>query len=615
MKKQFLVLGLFWLFFINAFAELNILEKSYDITRKARKGYLGAVETNKEKNTFDLIYILKSNNRKIITETYTYDKDLNLVNTVKDEQDVEKVRSRYKWFRYRGEEYSVNSIYVRSNAKGEMIFRQKTILYKWSWWRGGYAKKIKLGDKIKPVDEESGARYMFRGGYYENDNSGKLVVVAGLKDGKDNISSYKNYQVLEIDSLANIKVKADIKFNAAYAPVFSDIVDDDDPTSQDESPRDWIVVFAPQGGKSFKGATGTANDFIYVRMSPDGSIKEQYNFTAPVAGWRILGATEKNGQVYLYGPSISKDDRFINEVFKGQMLANTTNEDAHEDNATNNTGGFFGGGLGSFGKSIKNMATGEAFQVTQDDIDKRMDEMKYTNVQVAAFNSGKLQFISSPTIDEINANLIVPTGQKKAIEFDGKRFITTGIYVTNNGDIFICGQDYKLDGWGKDNKGSRLYKAMFMVQFNAQGKYLRNYGLKLDQKKYMGGFTKGVTPDMYPAYSYLEESVDGKKLYWMLNICKAIDKDVDYDSDYNFFSGVKTTTTTSTFTPLNSIEYGTIDVATGATSDFKTLGEDENRKFYLMDNVNKVRLNPYLIYLSETTKGDKILLSRFDISQ
>jgi len=34
-----------------------------------------------------------------------------------------------------------------------------------------------------------------------------------------------------------------------------------------------------------------------------------------------------------------------------------------------------------------------------------------------------------------------------------------------------------------------------------------------------------------------------------------------------------------------------------------------------MQDFNKVRLNPYLIYLSETTKGDKILLSRFDISQ
>ena len=77
----------------------------------------------------------------------------------------------------------------------------------------------------------------------------------------------------------------------------------------------------------------------------------------------------------------------------------------------------------------------------------------------------------------------------------------------------------------------------------------------------------------------------------------------------------KTTTSTTTMTPLMSIEYGTIDVASGETTDFKTLGEDENRKFYLMQDFNKVRLNPYLIYLSETTKGDKILLSRFDISQ
>ena len=118
----------------NIYAQLNIVEKSHDISRKARKGYLGNIESNLDKNTFDMTYVLKSNNRKIITETYTFDKELNLVNTVKDEQEVERVRAKYKWFRYRGDDYSVKSMYVRSNLKGEMIFREKTVSYRWSWW-------------------------------------------------------------------------------------------------------------------------------------------------------------------------------------------------------------------------------------------------------------------------------------------------------------------------------------------------------------------------------------------------------------------------------------------------------------------------------------------------
>ena len=594
----------------NIYAQLNIVEKSHDISRKARKGYLGNIESNLDKNTFDMTYVLKSNNRKIITETYTFDKELNLVNTVKDEQEVERVRAKYKWFRYRGDDYSVKSMYVRSNLKGEMIFREKTVSYRWSWWRGGYGKRISLGEKVKPKDETTGDRYMYRGGYYENDNYGNLLVVAGLKEEKDYVSSYKNYQILQIDSNVNIKVMAELKFDAAYAPILSEILSDDDPTSQDEKPRDWIVVFAPQGGKMFKGSTGNPNEYIYVRLSSDGVIKEQYAMTVPVPGWRILGAIEKKGQVYLYGPSIAKDNRYSNEIFKGALLSNTTNADADEQKTAPATG------FAAF-KAIANIASGEAFQVTQEQIDARLDEMKYSNVQISALKDGKLQFISAPTISEINDNLITPTGQKKSVKFDGKKFITTGIYVTNNGDVFVCGQDYRMTsgikilGIGSD--AHRVYQGLFMLQFDANGVYKRNFGLKLDQKKYAGAFSDGLTPNMFPAYSNIEESLDGKKIYWLISMCKAIDKDFDIDVSYGFMT--KTTTSTTTMTPLMSIEYGTIDVASGETTDFKTLGEDENRKFYLMQDFNKVRLNPYLIYLSETTKGDKILLSRFDISQ
>ncbi len=612
MKKLFVIL--FITITYTSYAQLNILEKSYDISRKARKGYLGNIESNSEKNTFDMTYVLKSNNRKIITETYTFDKDLNLINTVKDEDEVEKIRTRYKWFRYRGDDYSVKSMYVRSNMKGEMIFREKTVHYRWSWWRGGYGKRISLGEKVKPKDETTGDRYMYRGGYYENENYGDLLVLAGLKEGKDYVASYKNYQILHIDSNVNIKVMATLNFDAAYAPVLSEILSDDDPTSQDEKPRDWILVFAPQGGKMFKGATGNANEYIYVRLSPNGVIKEQYKINVPVAGWRILGAIEKKEQVYLYGPSIAKDNRYSNEIFKGALLSNTTNEDADEQKVP--SGGF--GGFAAF-KAIANIASGEAFQVTQEQIDARLDEMKYSNVQIAALKDGKLNFISAPTISEINDNLITPTGQKKSVKFDGKKFITTGIYVTNNGDIFICGQDWrmtsgiKIKALGIGSDAHRVYEGLFMLQFDANGTYKRNYGLKLDQKKYMGGFTDGLTPNMFPAYSNIAESVDGKKIYWLVSMCKAIDKDFDIDVSYGF--ATKTTTYSTTMSPLMTIEYGTIDVATGETTDFKTLGEDEKRKYYLMQDINSVRLSPFLIYLSETTKGDKILLSRFDISQ
>jgi hypothetical protein len=578
---------------------MDVMEKDHDISRKARKGFLGAVEKNEAAGTFDMIYILKSNDKKVITETYTFDKDLNLKNTVKEEEEIEKVKTKYKWFKFKGETYESKSVFVRSNAKGEMVFREKTIKFKWSWFRGGYAKKVILGDKVKPKDEESGARYMFRGGYYENDPEEYLLVCAGLRDGKDVAASFLKYHIIFVDKEVNISKKDEISFSFAKSPVFSEPLSDDDATSNDDNPRDWVIIFAPQGGPGMGKVEGNPKSYTYLRYSYDGKLKEKFDFDVPVVGWRVLGAFLKDGQVYLYGPGIGKDKHY-NEIFKGPIIANTSDEEGESKGK-----GLLGG--------IKSLAGGEFTQVTQDEIDTRLDGMKYTNFQVAKVSSGKLAFISSPGIDEINKINVRPDGQKKTVEFDGKRFITTTVGVGANNNIFISGQDFKIDGLGK-NKGTRLYKGLFLLQFDANGKYLRNYGVELDQRKYLGMFSGGITPDMVPVYSLLLESPDGNYINWLIHLCKAIDKDTDFDSDYNFVTGTLTTTTTTTFTPLYSVQFGVIDPVNGKASDFKTLGEDENRKFYLMPDKNRLLFDKYIIYLSETMKGDKVLLSRFDLS-
>jgi hypothetical protein len=576
---------------------MEVLEKDHDISRKARKGFLGAIEKNEASGTFDMIYVLKSNDKKVITETYTFDKELNLKNKVKEEEEIEKVKTKYKWFKYKGENYETRSVYVRSNMKGEMVFREKIISYKWSWLRGGYAKKVKLGDKIKPKDEASGARYMFRGGYYDNDAGEYLLVCAGLKDGKDMAGSFLRYHIIFVDKNVNISKKDEISFSFAKAPVFSEPLADEDPASMDDNPRDWILIFAPQGGAGMGKTEGDPKQYTYLRYGFDGTLKEKLDFAVPVIGWRILGAFLKEGNVYLYGPGIGKDKHY-NETFKGPILANTSDEEGESKK---------GGILGAM------KIGGEASQVTQDEIDTRLDDLKYTHFQVAKVYGSKLIFISSPSIDDINKYNVKPEGQKKAVEFDGKRFITTTVGVGANNNIFISGQDFKIDGLGK-NKGTRLYKGLFLLQFDANGKYLRNYGVELDQRKYLGMFSGGITPDMVPVYSLLLESPDGNYINWLIHLCKAIDKDTDFDSDYNFVTGTQTTSTTTTFTPLYSVQFGVIDPVNGKASDFKTLGEDENRKFYLMPDKNRLLFDKYIIYLSETMKGDKVLLSRFDLS-
>jgi hypothetical protein len=131
--------------------------------------------------------------------------------------------------------------------------------------------------------------------------------------------------------------------------------------------------------------------------------------------------------------------------------------------------------------------------------------------------------------------------------------------------------------------------------------------VSVDQKNRKGFFNHSpLTADMIPTMSSVYESADKTKLNWILNICKAIEKESSSSTDY--FSN--TTTTVTTYTPLYSIEYGNIDLKTQKPSDFKTLGEDEKRRYYLYPSNNVLSTGDFLYFFSETTSGDKMLISR-----
>ena len=127
---------------------INILEKDYEISRKAKKGYLGGVEA-KENGNFDMVYFLPSSRRKVKIEVYSFDKDANLLDTKKDEWDVEKVKKKWKWFNFKGDEYSTTAASLSTNLSGKMMFKKRLIKAKYNWLVGGYLKSIKMLDRQK----------------------------------------------------------------------------------------------------------------------------------------------------------------------------------------------------------------------------------------------------------------------------------------------------------------------------------------------------------------------------------------------------------------------------------------------------------------------------------
>ena len=122
---------------------MNILEKDYEISRKAKKGYLGGVEA-KENGNFDMVYFLPSSKKKVKIEVYSFDKDANLKNTLKDEWEVEKVKKKWKFFNFKGDEYVTTAAAVSANLVGKLMFKKREIKAKYNWFSGDYVKRIKL---------------------------------------------------------------------------------------------------------------------------------------------------------------------------------------------------------------------------------------------------------------------------------------------------------------------------------------------------------------------------------------------------------------------------------------------------------------------------------------
>ena len=591
---------------VKSMAQLPVLEKSYDISRKAKNGFLGGVEVDQAKGTFDMVYILRSSERKIKREIYTFDKDLNLINTVKDEEEIEKMRTRFKWFNFKGDTRVTHSLTASANLTQKLVFRKKEITWKYLWLNGAYNKSVKQLDKVKATSDNSES-YVFRGGSYEVKSDSTVLVIAGRQDKKnDLVGSMLHYDILSCDNNVNIKTLGSIEFQYANAPIYSAPLEDDNAElDNDDNPRDWILVFAPQGGSGLdKVKDPQTTNYTYVRLNTKGEILEKFNFQSPTNAWRVLGAYEHEGSVFLYGSANNKDadSKYINQVYKTTLVPTTSADEKEKEESAAESTGF------SAIKSGFAVLGGTAdFGTTQSKIDLVLDELKYTNFQIGKISHGKFDFLSAPSIDDFEKLKEKPANQRKYVEFDGKSFVINGISFSSTGDIFVNGQDFKKV------KNKRSYKGVYMFHFGSTGELKRNYGVFLDQSKTSGFFNNSpLTSDNIASRSFIQESSDGQNLYWMMRMAKSIHKE-SHTTYTDYINNSKTITTT--WTPLYSMEYGSINIANKQLSDFNTLGESEKKKFYLYPNINSTRIGNFSLFFSETEKGDKILLSRVDLSK
>ena len=543
-------------------------EKVSELTGKSKnKGYLGNVVVDDTKQTFDLVFVTKSTNKKVKFEVYQYDYDFNLINNFSDEQEVSVARQKNKKMKYRGEDVEVyNGATAQGNLRGKLVLRKIQSIYTYNWWKGDYEIETHVLDKQKPKEMDSDGgdkkRKLFYTSHLDRKMEGSVLVCALVNKGIMGMSKSggREYLIMDVDKDLNIVKKTPMNFDHPQSLLYSGEI---------EETNEWVMVFAPFGGQGYgKIADPDPTNLTYVRIDKSGNIKERFNFKTKCNEWGIFDMAISGNDVYLYGAgNINKPDKKYN------VAPFTITNDAFPSPVTNE-------------------------QRLQ-----QLENSKFGHLQVVKIANGKAEFVSAVSMDDINAKGIKPPAQKKLKEFNGKKFILNGINITSNGDVFINGQDFSYDKVG-EVKG-RVYKDLLMFQFDKTGEFKKYYGVESTAK---GRLLAGAgTAKSFPAESYIYESANGD-LYWKIMMCQDID--IDCSTEYSYSWGGTTRTTTCTYTPLFQGKMAKLDADKGTISDINTFGGED---FYLYTDLGDDRgkdvpwftINDgkQIIYVARSRKG------------
>jgi len=437
------------------------VESTYEISGKAKRGDLEHVTYGDD--GYKLTYVIRSSKKKLKMEHYTFDADFRFQGLEEEELEVDKVKSKFKWFRGAAEGTRMNLLKVENNMMGQVVLKEGYFYMKCDYYNGVCWWDFKTTDKMKPKDETgrrltllahktdepqtaisySGWSWMSTNTKNFSDATGDLTIVASvlpkIKDAKAGIK-VTPYTIMRI-SVDDKTIKEELDFGdeefggKPQALIYQGLM----------ANGNIAMVFAPIGGAGMKKtADPDPLNWRYIEIHPeDVAIVRNINFKSLNSYWRINAIASFGDDVFIYGPAENKkNDKYANVV------------------------------------------SGE----------------KFTQFSLAKISGQKMEWITNTHIDEFGEKLKATPGQKKTPEYTGKKFVIGELLVTKNGNIFISGQNIK-----KTNDGIE-FKDLFAFQFDPTGGLKAQYGVELEEtNKYAK--TQQTT-------SLFRETQDGKKVSW-----------------------------------------------------------------------------------------------------
>lgn len=456
------------------FAQQLDLEKTYKISRASKRGFLAGLDYDKDAKTYTLTYFTDQKKNVFKYEQYVFDNDFNLVKEEELTEEAEKMKKKFKWFRFKGEEYTVMGNTVENNMMGTLVLRKKKITYKYQFLLGGYHRKVEILDKVKPKTEDGNKLTGIT--HAEDDMTGDLFILASVKakigvNPGDDVGAIR---LVKFDADLNMVKSTDFEFPNFQTLAFVRTIERENPDDP-ESPgvAGLVFIFAPSNAMGKKNADPDKNNFTYIRVDDQANIVERFNFNSPASYWNIQEMISTGNDFYFYGPAMAGRDKYFNE----------------------GAGSRIGGG-----------------------------EVKYKAVQLMKVSGGKMVYLTETNLEEFKAKQQFPPSQRKTPDYTGREFGIRSYNFASNGDLIILGQNYDKTKDGIITK----FEDVLGFHFDTNGKLKAQYGLDTKENgvavdyNYLQGvgyYTVTKITSVYACPQTIIEGSDGD-LYWVLQEIK-----------------------------------------------------------------------------------------------
>jgi hypothetical protein len=437
-----------------AFAQTILKEATFDPSGKAKITNLTEVQFDEENNEMRLFFLTKSTAKRVKGEVLYFDLDFNYQKTENIEEDLEKVRTKYKL------RFSLNFcpedkeplLTIEPNLfTGQVVFKKGYIQRFYNWNVGWCEDRFKIEDRVKPRGDDgekiklvtwwtkndifnyqktvTNVKYGYATTTYTQKRGGAVrqlldgengdAVFVGLISEKGSVKENlgKNYTIQKFSASKLEKLgETKLDFEVPAEPIYKKILLN----------GNAALVFYREDGK-----------YEYVEINYDTEIEKRLQ--VPINNgqkWVIYDANEYDGAVYVHG--MLSTQKYPKNVYADLMYVHTMQETM---NAL------------SYGKSW--------------------------GYQIMKIKDKRVEWCKATPASEFKTKFKAPEGEKTK-PYDGSRIKVSDLHITKNGEIIIGGQ--------MKNKSSE-YLNVCAFHFSQQGDLLTHYTSKLRDKNKYNKFT------------------------------------------------------------------------------------------------------------------------------